>query len=285
MLKKAEIHEPRRVVEGAFKATRRSGWRYCLVGVSDQSIVCESADGRRRLIPIKRIIDVSVENQKMGLGYKPVLALEYETDSGTRRKLWLNLKEPFDWKEMIADIQLPQVGAKDILNVAGTLPREAADLLYYLWERGHATIDELVEAVGASNHMEVIVLLKKEINPALEKMLGKPLVEFMGSRRDPVTGERVGNSWWLLGRGSIEEFPHRLSADVFDEGGYVRVVIEPVNISWDELNISLDGNRLMVSFGGEVGKERIVTLSPEFSWGDVSYSLNNGVLDINVDKV
>jgi len=255
------------------------------VGVDDRSITCEFADGRKRFIPLGKIFDLSIEHQKMGPGHKPVLVIGYETDSGPRRKIWLNLKDPFEWKEMITDLCLPRIDAEDILDVAGTLPPEAADLLTYLWERGHGTIDELVEVTGASSHMEVIVLLKKEINPALEKRLGKPLIEFISSRRHPVTHETVRNSWWLLGRNAIEELPRPRSIDVFDEGGYVRVVIEPVSITGDELNIGLDGDRLVVSLGRENGKEQNIPLPPEFSWGDISYSLNNGVLDINVDKV
>jgi hypothetical protein len=285
MSRKAKTHDPCGVVEGAFKATRRSGWRYCLVGVDDRSITCEFADGRRRSIPIGKIFDVSIEQQKMGPGHKPVLVIGYETDSGPGRKIWLNLEDPFDWKETIIDLRLPPVDTEDILDVAGTLPPETADLLTYLWERGHATIDELVEVTGASSHMEVIVVLKKEINPALEKTLGKPLIEFISSRRDPVIHETVRNSWWLSGRRPIEELPHPGSIDVFDEGGYVRVVIEPVSITGDELNIGLDGDRLVVSLGGGNGEEKDIPLPPEFSWGDISYSLNNGVLDINVGKV
>lgn len=284
-MKKANVHDPFRVAEGAFKATGRSGWRYCVLAVDDRCITCEFADGRKRSIPINKIFGLSVEHQKMGTGHKPVLVIGYETDSGPRRKIWLNLEDPFDWKETIADLCLPQADTEDILDVAGALPPEAAELLIHLWELGHGTIDELVEAVGASSHMEVIVLLKKEINPALEKRLGKPLIEFITSRRDPVTHETVRNSWWLLGRRSIEELPHPGSMDVFDEGGYARVVIEPVSIPGDELNIGLDGELLVVSLGGGNVKEKNIPLPPGFSWGDVSYSLNNGVLDINVAKV
>lgn len=255
------------------------------MGIDDRSITCEFADGRKRIIPIGKIFDVSIEQQKMGPGHKPVVAIGYETDSGPRRVIWLDLVDPFDWKEEITDLRAPRVDAEDILGVAGALTPQAADLLLYLWERGHATVDELVEVTGLSSHMEVIVLLKKEVNPALEKRLGKPLVEFMNSRRDPVTRETVQNSWWLSGRRPIGELPQPGSIDVFDEGCYVRVVIEPVRITDDELSVGLVGDRLVVSSGGDKGREKSIPLPPEFSWGDISYSLNNGVLDINVGKV
>jgi len=187
-------------------------------------------------------------------------------------------------KETITGLQGPRADAEDILGVARALPLQAADLLTYLWERGHATVDELVEVTGLSSHMEVIVLLKKEVNPALEKTQGKPLVEFISSRQEPVTGETVRNSWWLSGRGPIEELPRPGSIDVFDEGSHARVVIEPVSVTGDELNVGLEGDRLVVSFSGGNGGGRNIPLPPEFSWGDVSYSLNNGVLDINVGK-
>jgi HSP20 family molecular chaperone IbpA len=274
------------VAEGAFKATRRSGWRYCLVGMDDRAIVCEFANGRRRLIPLGNIVDSRIEQQKIGLGDKPTLVLEYKHDCGSTRRIWLNLEEPRRWKDGITDLCLPEVNAEDVLGVIKYLSLEAADLLNYLWERRHATIDELVEVIGAASHMEVIALLKKEINPALEKRLGKALAEFRDLREDPVTGEKVRNSWWLLGVNSTEKHSPPRTIDTFDEGGYVSIVIEPFGIPCDELEMELVGNQLVVSIGGEVGdQEQIIPLPPQVSWGGISCSLNNGVLVINVSKL
>lgn len=69
-------------------------------------------------------------------------------------------------------------------------------ILMYLSENGHATLEEMSAATNAS-HFEVLHRLKEVIIPESVKLFGKPLVTFMESATDPLTGERILFSWWL----------------------------------------------------------------------------------------
>lgn len=285
MLKNDETNVYPRIVKGAYKATGRSGWRYCVVSLDEGSLVCEFADGHRHIINLDSITDARVEQHRMGIGKKPVLVIEFKHQSGTGRKVWLNLKDPGSWKEEIADLCLPPVEAEDILGVAAGLDPVPAELLLYLHERGHATIDELVDIAGASCHMEVIILIKKEINPIFEKKLGRRMVEFADSRLDPETGKVVRRSWWFSGERHARVLSDTAPFDVIDEGDFVRAVIEPVNAAENDLAIGIVDSNLLLSWpiGGK-REERTVPLPEGNYWEGVSYALNNGVLDIHVRK-
>jgi hypothetical protein len=69
-------------------------------------------------------------------------------------------------------------------------------ILMYLGEKGYATLEEMSAATNSS-HFEVLHRLKEVIIPESVKLFGKPLVTFMESGTDPLTGERILFSWWL----------------------------------------------------------------------------------------
>ncbi|MBU4403783.1 MAG: hypothetical protein KJ907_13755 [Actinobacteria bacterium] len=284
-MKEGGISSYQGIAKGAYKATGRSGWRYCVVSLDEGFLVCEFADGHKRFISLDRITDARVEQHRMGIGKKPVLVIEFKHQSGTRRNIWLNLKDPDSWKERITDLCLHTVEEEDILDVAAGLGPASADLLLFLHERGHATIDELVDITGASCHMDVIILIKKEINPAFEKRLGRPMVEFVDSRLDPETGELVRLAWWLRGERHDRGVSAPAPFDVIDEGDFVRAVIEPVKAAENDLAIGVVDSNLLLSWpiGGK-REERTVPLPEGNYWEGVSYTLNNGVLDIHVRK-
>jgi hypothetical protein len=69
-------------------------------------------------------------------------------------------------------------------------------ILMYLSEKGYATLDEMSAATNSS-HFEVLHRLKEVIIPESVKLSGIPLVTFMESGIDPLTGEKILFSWWL----------------------------------------------------------------------------------------
>ncbi|MDD3564100.1 MAG: hypothetical protein PHN90_00340 [Methanothrix sp.] len=70
-------------------------------------------------------------------------------------------------------------------------------ILWYLYQKGHANIEELSEAVCAS-HYEVLSRLKEVIIPKSNKIVGNPIVKFEASEIDPISGEKVLFSWWIM---------------------------------------------------------------------------------------
>lgn len=75
-------------------------------------------------------------------------------------------------------------------------------ILWHLYQRRHANIEELSEAVCAS-HYEVLSSLKEIIVPESKKIFGEPIVRFEKSRIDLVSGEKVCFSWWAV----VDEIP------------------------------------------------------------------------------
>jgi hypothetical protein len=75
-------------------------------------------------------------------------------------------------------------------------------ILWHLYQRRHANIEELSEAVCAS-HYEVLSRLKEIIVPESKKIFGEPIVRFEKSRIDLASGEKVCFSWWAV----VDEIP------------------------------------------------------------------------------
>jgi len=87
-------------------------------------------------------------------------------------------------------------------------------ILWYLYQKRHADIEELSGAVYAS-HYEVLSRLKEVIIPESERILGKPIVKFEKSKIDRESGEKVLFSWWIddavpiIKNGNIELFDEK----------------------------------------------------------------------------
>ncbi len=69
-------------------------------------------------------------------------------------------------------------------------------ILWHLYQRRHANIVELSEAVCAS-HYEVLSRLEEVIIPESRRILGHTIVKFEQSKMDIVSGKKVCFSWWI----------------------------------------------------------------------------------------
>jgi hypothetical protein len=86
---------------------------------------------------------------------------------------------------------------EDIEQVAQLIDPQSARMLWYLWGRRHASLDELKKISGDASHIKVLSRIRERINPAARHVLGKPIVVFERSAMDYYTGEHVFYSWWL----------------------------------------------------------------------------------------
>jgi len=101
-------------------------------------------------------------------------------------------------------------------------------IIWRLWQYRHAPLDELAELIGASTDMEVLCRLREVINPAAERIMSAPILEFRESRIDPVTGEKVLFNWWLACDSSDAgmEGKGRPTVDLFDEKDSIVIVAQ-----------------------------------------------------------
>ncbi len=91
-----------------------------------------------------------------------------------------------------------QIELGNIAEVARLVDSDSARMLWYVWQHRHARLDELTELVGETSHWNVLLRIMNVINPAAERVLGRPILVFEKSALDYHTGEHVFHSWWLF---------------------------------------------------------------------------------------
>jgi hypothetical protein len=92
-------------------------------------------------------------------------------------------------------------------------------ILWHLYQRRHANIEELSEAVCAT-HYEVLSRLKEIIIPESKKVFGEAIVRFEEARMDLASGEKVYFSWW-----AADEMPMMSDGpELFNEDDKIMIV-------------------------------------------------------------
>jgi len=174
-----------------------------------------------------------------------------------------------------------RITLEDLERVAAALDPASAELIWYLWEHGHAKIEELRQVVGAPSHMHVLTRIRETINPVARRLLGQPLLVFEPRRTDPWTGEVVPFSWWLC-----REAERRPSvappADVFDEGEQVVVVMELAGVEEKDIQVRAEGERLIVTTGDRPAWE--IALPTAVDGKRITTRYRNNVLQIRLEK-
>ena len=174
-----------------------------------------------------------------------------------------------------------RIGLEDLERVAAALDPASAELIWCLWEHGHAKIEELRQVVGASSHMHVLTRIRETINPVAQRLLGQPLLVFEPRRTDPWTGEVVPFSWWLC-----REAERRPSvappADVFDEGEQVVVVMELAGVEEENIQVRAEGERLIVTTGDRPAWE--IALPTAVDGKRITTCYQNNVLQVRLEK-
>lgn len=107
-----------------------------------------------------------------------------------------------------------------------SLDDKSRQILWHLWWHRHAHLDELADLIGASTDMEVLSRLREVINPAAERILGEPVLEFSESRIDPISGDKVLFSWWLVEEGQLLARGGEHLVDLFDEKDHIVIIAE-----------------------------------------------------------
>jgi len=116
--------------------------------------------------------------------------------------------------------------AKDFTALLDVLDEKSRAIIWWLWWNRHAEISELAELTEAPTDMEILTRLKEVINPVAKRIFGREIVEFADSRIDPVTGEKVLFSWWLVDEDIQIEQSEKPLIDIFDEKGNVTIIAQ-----------------------------------------------------------
>lgn len=148
--------------------------------------------------PYKDIADLNVEEKPFAFGTKRALKLEYRCN-GQLKVVWIVLVEYQKLEKIIRVRAFPRdLSEEDICRVAGGVDNISEQLLWYLWEKKHATIDELTALGILDDPEEILKKIKEGINPTANEMLGYPLFVFRNKRFDPATNRTFENCWCIF---------------------------------------------------------------------------------------
>ena len=190
-------------------------------------------------------------------------------------------KKQVDSSRGVLSLSKGRIGLEHLERVAAALDPASAELIWYLWEHGHAKIEDLRQVTDAPSHMHVLTRIRETINPVARRLLGQPLLVFEPRRTDPWTGEVVPFSWWLC-----REAERRPSvappADVFDEDEQVVVVMELAGVEEEDIQVQAEGEWLMVTTGDRPAWE--IALPTAVDGKRITTRYQNNVLQVRLEK-
>jgi HSP20 family molecular chaperone IbpA len=212
--------------QGGFLPHRSPHWQIGELSLSAQRFAFGQGGRPRFELPLARITAVAVERRKFVLLHKEVIRLSYAlADEKRNRQAWFITPDLARWLEKLMTITNTRQGpgrssgpssalpgpvpapARDgepvrvredqVRRLAAAVGPPAARVLWHLWERGHAGIEELADLVDAPTHMDVLTLLREGINETARRLLGGPVLVFKERALDRNSGRTVCFNWWL----------------------------------------------------------------------------------------
>jgi len=170
---------------------------------------------------VKRLVLVSIGEEKPLLGYTTLELLGFKVNPITGK---LERTMAIEYQAKGNAVSLTEKVLSQLLEV---LDKKSRAILWHLWWHRHAEISELRDIIDAPGDFEVLHRLKEVINGKAEKLWGKPIVGFEQSKTDPLSGEKVLFSWWLLDELNIPlAGGDKPLVDVFNERDSVTVIAE-----------------------------------------------------------
>jgi HSP20 family molecular chaperone IbpA len=275
--------------QGGYKDNPRSAWKLGQFHLTSDRLIFSVPTGILFQVALTNMESIAVEQGRFALGkWKDVIAIGYQRPTAPRAsKAWIIMRDLELWRKTLFDMALLEIDAETVDRVMQELDPQAREIVGYLWENRHATIDELAELITAPTHMDVLLKIRGDINPTAERISGSPILTFQRSRIDPLTGEKVLFSWWVIGPPRAEE-EARTGAlvDVFDEGDRIDVVAELAGVREEDLVLTVARDTLTLHAEGPEGKyhEEIV-LPAEVRVDSITRTYTNNVLAISLEKL
>ena len=274
--------------QGSYKYNLRSGWKVVQSLLTNQRLIMYQRPAIRFEIPLDDIKGVVVEGIHYVLRKRDCLAISCNSSEGSRGgKIWFIVNDLEEWmKRLTAHSAFLKVDLKAIENISAQLDSDSQDILWYLYERRYAKIDQLAELVDAPSHMHVLLKIRETINPIAEKLIGCPVLIFERSKVDPETGEAVLFSWWLAGQPDEAARNEEKLLDIFDEGTHIQVIIEVRGIKSSDVRLEVSGNELTVRLeNADSAWKEMIHLPVEVDADNYQMHLKNNLLDIRLNKV
>lgn len=163
----------------------------------------------------------------------------------------------------------------------GELDNESKAIVLHLLRTGHAKISELSSACGLNDSV-ALCRIKELINPAAERILGKPILTFRETAFD--SGKKAWFSWWIDEGMRLPDGREPQIVEVGSEKNFLMITAEAPGISEEDISVSVGDGCVSISAKNNKGGffKKIPLHCPVKRVCEKR--LNNGILEIRLEK-
>lgn len=188
----------------------------------------------------------------------------------------------------VSIMKAAKINSKKIDRLLQELDVGSRAIILYLLEHKHAKLDELMEILDESSHMNTLTRIQNVINQKALKILKRPILIFEKSRIDMKTGENVLFNWWLA-KEDEEKVPlkkRQFLVDVFDEESEVIITIDLPGIREEDIKVNIEKKRVNISFRDSKRKKHVeeIFLPSQVNPYKFSKQFKNQILTIRILK-
>ena len=255
--------------------------------LTNRRLLLLAATGIREQVLLEKIQDLGIERLYYLLRNRDTVVLTcHQAQDGAPgfRRIVVCVDQAERWRNKIFELTKLELTAADVELVAAELSGPSAVVLRYVWQHEHARIDELMQACDAACHMDVLLRIRKEINPTAERLTGYPVLVFKVSGRQGTGSSEVPLSWWISGKASGRRDDGALLVDVFDEGDCLEVVVDGLGIGPEDIRLNLAGDKLTLLISAGRLYRHEIALPCRVVLENAHTRLHNGILVATLDK-
>lgn len=252
---------------GAMSAAPSGRWRLGEWVKTDRRLFFLQGETVRFSAGLNLLLEIELVEREYSFWKRQCLKIDCCSRKG-EEVFWLMLPDVKLWQEKLSQYTGHTITEGDIIQLAERLGHEAEVLLWFLYRKRHANIGELAAVMGTDNHMEVLNRIRREINPAAQEIIGRPIFIF----RQKWNG--IAYNWWLTELSSEGEPFH----DIIDEGDFYRVIAETPE---DAEVVANSGTLVFVT---KHGFKNTVELPRDAKGICGNRHYRNGILEIRLDK-
>lgn len=268
-----------------FKDNLRSGWKPGHLYLTNLRLFLWQPARNIFQTSLDNIVGISIQQRGFFLRSKDALCLSclHPGDEELSR-IWIIVKDVEEWEKKIFERSILQINQEAIDRIVAELDPESRAVVSYIWQNRFATTEELLSICNTSNHMEVLLKIKEVINPLAEKMIGSPLLVFEKSKIDPETGRKILFSWWLIYEKRMDVREGTLF-DLFDEGDYLRIIMELFGVSEKNIKLKVNKNKLIIAADSlEKKYQEEILLPTSIDSSEITKRCKNGILEVRLKK-
>jgi len=282
---------------GFYKDNLRSGWKPGHLYLTNARLLIWQPARIIFQMPLENIKGISIQQRGFILGKKDALCISYKNQSGEGvAQAWIMVKDVERWKNKIFERSLLEINQEAIDKVIKELDPQSRNILLFVWQNRHATIDELAHFYKAPSHMDVLHRIRNIINPTSQKLIGFPVLVFERSKIEGLTGTHIMFSWWITGDDKLpargesvitgEGDKKQSLLDVFDEGDHLNVVMELKGARQEDILLAVVEDKLTVSCKTpEVNYYEEVSFPSSVDSEGIVKKFRNNVLQVRLQKL